>query len=48
MNSSVVPLDHQGRIDPYAVMRNEGKKVVIIHIENQINKTFEERQERAV
>ena len=48
MNKSVVPVDNQGRIDPYEVMRNEGKRAVIVHIEEQLNKTFEERQERAV
>jgi hypothetical protein len=38
-NSSVVPVDSQGRIDPYEVMRNEGKRAVIIHIEKQLIKT---------
>jgi hypothetical protein len=44
----MVPQDSQGRIDPYEVMRNEGKRAVIVHIENQVNKTFEERQGKAL
>jgi hypothetical protein len=44
----IVPLDNQGRIDPLEVMRNEGKRAMIMHIEKQINKTFNEpKQERA-
>ncbi len=45
---AIVPLDSLGRIDPYEVMRNEGKRAVIVHIEEQINKTFNTvKQERA-
>jgi hypothetical protein len=46
-NNSVVPVDNHGRIDPYEVMRNEGKRAVIVHIEKQLNKTFESKQEKA-
>ena len=46
-NDAIVPVDSQGRIDPYEVMRNEGKRAVMVHIEKQINKTFEDKQKRA-
>jgi len=46
-NSTTVPVDSQGRIDPYEVMRNEGKRAVIVHIEKQLTKTFDSKQERA-
>ena len=36
----IVPKDAFGRTDPYEVMRNEGKRAVVVHIESQMNKTF--------
>ena len=38
LNVAEVPLDSLGRIDPYEVMRNEGKRAVLVHIEKQLDK----------
>jgi len=38
LNVTEVPLDSLGRIDPYEVMRNEGKRAVLVHIEKQLDK----------
>ena len=42
---SVIPIDNNGRIDIHAVMRNEGKRFVMIYIERMLKKNVnEERQ----
>ncbi len=35
-NIAIIPCDNMGRIDPLEVMRQEGMRSVIIHIENMI------------
>ena len=37
-NVATVPCDNFGRIDPLEVMRQEGMRNVIIHIETMLNK----------
>jgi hypothetical protein len=41
-NIGVVPLDNNGKIDPYEVMRQEGMRSVIIGIETMLNKDPDE------
>lgn len=41
-NIATVPNDHTGRIDPYEVMRQEGMRSVIIHIETMLKKKPDE------
>ncbi len=36
----LVPTDGMGRTDPYAIVRNEGKRSVTVFIEAMLNKTF--------
>ena len=46
---AVSPIDNQGRIDPYMVLRNEGKRAVIIHIERKIkDNPNEDKQKGAI
>jgi hypothetical protein len=46
---SVVPRGDDGHIDIYEVMRNEGRRSVIIHILKKTEKDFDEKkQESAV
>lgn len=48
INMSIIPYDLQRRIDPMAVMRNEGQRSVIVHIYTKLNKDpYEERQKIA-
>lgn len=48
MDVSVIPLDHNGHIDIYQVMRNEGQKAMMIHIDYMLTKSInKERQEEA-
>ena len=45
---SVIPRDANGRIDPMEVMRNEGQRSGIVHIEIQLGKDpHEQKQEKA-
>jgi hypothetical protein len=47
-DTSVIPMDNNGRTDEYMVMRNEGKRSVIYHIERMLKKKpHEEKQEKA-
>ncbi len=41
-NIATVPLDSTGRIDPLEVMRQEGMRSVIIHIETMLKKDPDE------
>jgi len=41
-NIASVPNDNMGRIDPYEVMRQEGMRSVIIHIETMLRKKPDE------
>lgn len=46
---SIVPRDNNGRIDIFEVMRNEGKRAVIVHILHKVNAVFEEgKQQQAI
>lgn len=48
LNLSIVPHDQQGRIDPMAVMRNEGQRSVLVHIYRMLEKDpYEVRQKFA-
>ena len=47
-NTSVIPLDNNGRVDIYMVMRNEGQRSLIYHIERMLDKKpGEEKQLKA-
>ena len=49
LNSSFVPIDNEGRIDPLQLMRNEGQRSVLVHIYTKLGKDpFEVKQERAI
>ena len=49
LNSSFVPIDNEGRIDPLQLMRNEGQRSVLVHIYTKLGKDpFETKQERAI
>ena len=43
-----VPTDSAGRLDPYELARNEGKRAVMCHIEAMLEKNInEKKQEKA-
>lgn len=43
-NHALIPLGDNGHIDPYEVMRREGMRSVIIHIETMMNKDLDEEK----
>lgn len=43
-NHALIPLGNDGHIDPYEVVRREGMRSVIIHIETMINKDLDEEK----
>jgi len=45
-NLSIVPLDQQGRIDPMAVMRNEGQRSVLVHIYRKLKQDPNEKKQK--
>ncbi len=48
-NLAIVPYDNNSRIDINAVMRNEGKRAVITHIEAMLGKDpYKEKQQKAI
>ena len=38
---SIVPLDNNGQVDIYQVMKNEGQRAVIVHILRKIRTDFD-------
>lgn len=47
-NEVIKPVDTLGRTDPFEVVRNEGKRAVMVYIDNQLAKTFNQpKQENA-
>jgi hypothetical protein len=48
LDHSIKRLDHQGRLDPFAMMRDEGQRSVVRHIYNKLNKNpHEQKQKKA-
>ncbi len=45
-NTATMPFTDGGAIDPLAVMRNEGKRAVLIHIETMLNKDLNKPQQK--
>lgn len=44
----ILPIDSNGRTDPWRMAKNEGNREVMVYIRGQLNKTFNQpEQERA-
>ena len=41
---SILPLDNLGRIDPYMVVRNEGKRAVWVYTDTMLKKNINEEK----
>jgi hypothetical protein len=48
LDHSVKRLDNQGRLDPFAMMRDEGQRSVVRHIYSKVNKDpYQPKQKKA-
>ena len=45
-NIVVIPTDSTGMTDPYEMARNDGKRSVMVYINSQLNKTFNQEEQK--